>query len=395
MKRKLFLLIMLSYFFMLKGYTVTYAQEQICDGWKYKLIEDGTVELTGYEGVYKDRQCVIPAELNGYKVSRLNCDFKGTNGLDKVIVSEGIMDIFNMVIIDASAKEVVIPSTVQNISNVSIGASFKNFTVSSANQTYKSYQGVLYSYDMKELVMVPDGDEYLTIPEGVEKIGFNVSGNGLVSLTTPKSLKTITHNAFSDPWNELKTVTIKSPNCVIEEEAFKDCLKLEQVTLDCKIIGKGVFSGCKQLKKITMSNHVQKIGNDAFWDCGKLKNIKLSKNLKTLGSYAFMGCKGLKTITIPDKVTKISDCAFTDCVNIEKITVGKKITIIGDYAFDNCKNLKVIIIKSHKLKKLGKHAFNKIHRKVKFKIMDCKGMSASSKGKMVERYKKLFSKANK
>lgn len=114
---------------------------------------------------------------------------------------------------------------------------------------------------------------------------------------------------------------------------------------------------------------------------GKSKEVEYSKPAKKS-----------KNITVPDtikvngntyKVTTIANNAFKNNKNLTSVTIGKNVTKIGKNAFNGCKNLKKIKIKSKKIKKIGAHAFKKIHKKAKFKY-------PSSKKKA---YKKMLKKA--
>lgn len=82
------------------------------------------------------------------------------------------------------------------------------------------------------------------------------------------------------------------------------------------------------------------------------------------------------------KVTAVSAKAFAKCKKLTKVTIGKQVEIIDREAFKNCKSLKKIVIKSTKLKKVGKNAVKGIHKKA---VITCGK-------KNVKAYKKLFSK---
>ena len=61
------------------------------------------------------------------------------------------------------------------------------------------------------------------------------------------------------------------------------------------------------------------VGNYAFYNNGKLKEIQFSSNLETIGSYAFGNCKSLEMINVPKTVTSIKGNAFSDCMGLEKV----------------------------------------------------------------------------
>ena len=102
--------------------------------------------------------------------------------------------------------------------------------------------------------------------------------------------------------------------------------------------------------------------------------------------------KNLTSITVPStvkikgktyKVTAVANKAFTACTKLQKVTVGKNISSIGAETFYNCKTLKKLIIKSSKLKKIGKNAVQNIYWKA---VIDVPA-------KKVKAYKKLLQKA--
>lgn len=80
------------------------------------------------------------------------------------------------------------------------------------------------------------------------------------------------------------------------------------------------------------------------------------------------------------KVTSIAKNAFKNNKKLKKVTVGANITSIGANAFSGCKALKNIVVKSTKLKTVGKNAFKGIQKKAVFKVP----------AKKLKVYKKLF-----
>ncbi|MDD5999275.1 MAG: leucine-rich repeat domain-containing protein, partial [Lachnospiraceae bacterium] len=97
-------------------------------------------------------------------------------------------------------------------------------------------------------------------------------------------------------------------------------------------------------------------------------------------------CKGmtnLKSVTIGNSITKIGRQAFMNCKNLKKVQIGKNVTSIEKQAFYGNKKLKQVVIKSTKLKKIGKNAFSGISKTTKFKVPRGKGDS----------YKKMIQKS--
>ena len=103
------------------------------------------------------------------------------------------------------------------------------------------------------------------------------------------------------------------------------------------------------LETVVISNGVESIGGNAFFECTNLKNVDISNSVKTIGNGAFYGCTGLTSIgvakpneevadsvIIPDSVTSIGKYAFTHCTGLKKVTIPGNVKSIGDYAFHGC-----------------------------------------------------------
>ena len=113
------------------------------------------------------------------------------------------------------------------------------------------------------------------------------------------------------------------------------------------------------------------------------------QNMHTMKS-DMSGAAAVKTLTIPStvsangkkyKVTAVSANACKGLKKLKTVTIGKYVTKIGSAAFSGDKKLKSIVIKSSKLKTVGKNAIKGIYKKAVIK----------APGKQLKKYKKLFS----
>lgn len=107
------------------------------------------------------------------------------------------------------------------------------------------------------------------------------------------------------------------------------------------------FLNMADITSFVIPNHIITIGNAAFYDCEKLEEIKLNKNLETIGSNVFAYCFSLKNIEIPDKVKKIGKGTFRGCSKLESISIGKNLNYIAEQAFKNCGKLKNIYFRGN------------------------------------------------
>ncbi|MBQ2581666.1 MAG: cell wall-binding repeat-containing protein, partial [Ruminococcus sp.] len=73
------------------------------------------------------------------------------------------------------------------------------------------------------------------------------------------------------------------------------------------------FQYCRFLKNIVLSDNLDTIEKNTFYDCQNLESIKLPAKLKTIGQEAFYQCFSLEPIRIPDTVTSIGKQAIGYC----------------------------------------------------------------------------------
>ena len=101
------------------------------------------------------------------------------------------------------------------------------------------------------------------------------------------------------------------------------------------------FSGCTNLKNITLPKSVKEIGYKAFAGCENLLTIALPNKVTKIGEDAFYGCSALQSITIPVGVEYIGGRAFRNCTALQSISLPNGIEYIRDGAFEGCHSLKL------------------------------------------------------
>lgn len=82
---------------------------------------------------------------------------------------------------------------------------------------------------------------------------------------------------------------------------------------------------------------VSSIGDFAFKNQNRLREVNLPSGLNNIGMAAFANCNNLLGIVIPDGVTSIGDLAFSNNVRLQTISLNNtsKLETIGDNAFAN------------------------------------------------------------
>lgn len=154
--------------------------------------------------------------------------------------------------------------------------------------------------------------------------------------------------AFSGCPN-LREVDIDNPDCVIEERAFEKCPNLKRVKLNVKSIGKGAFSFCGSLEKIEIDG-ANAIGEQSFFGCEKLCEVKLSDSVKELGDRCFEECVSLKAFNFSE-IKLIGERAFSRCEGLTEIELPR--LLLRRRAFEDCCFLKKISLDQNVVLKSG------------------------------------------
>lgn len=143
----------------------------------------------------------------------------------------------------------------------------------------------------------------------------------------------------------IETVVIKEGVTSVGDYAFAECTKLKEVTLEkgVQTIGASAFAKSGMLSTVKFSEQLTSIGESAFEKCYSLKTMDLPAGLKTIGRYAFFECRNLSSeVVIPKGVSVVSDFAFFRCYSIPSLVLKEGVTSIGNSAFSWCFGLKKV-----------------------------------------------------
>ena len=107
------------------------------------------------------------------------------------------------------------------------------------------------------------------------------------------------------------------------------------------------INGCK----------VTTIASSAFSGCVNIKSVTLNDGLVTIGNWAFDGTS-ISVVDIPATVTTIGEYAFSSCLNLTKVTFQEGLKTIGNYAFTKCSLLTGNIVIPSTATEIGIDAFS-------------------------------------
>ncbi|HEY5509293.1 MAG TPA: leucine-rich repeat protein, partial [Paludibacter sp.] len=166
----------------------------------------------------------------------------------------------------------------------------------------------------------------------------------LKSILLPKSATSIEEMCFFN--TSLSNINIPNSINKIGENAFYYCKKLKSLFIDdatVEIQG-GAFSQCELLSDIHLGNNVISIGGNAFNLCTLLTSFTVPNSVKMLGESVFWGCNGLKEIDIQAQINTLPNSIFNYCKNLTDIKILSPLDTIQPYAFGDCWSLKNIIL---------------------------------------------------
>ncbi len=125
-------------------------------------------------------------------------------------------------------------------------------------------------------------------------------------------------------------------------------------------VGDYAFYQCSSLRSMSFENGLSVIGEGAFKECVNLQQASLNVNclLSAIGAYAFQQCTQLTSFVLPVSVTTIGDLAFESCERLATIdlcsegsgesgTTSNLLTTLGMDVFKNCKALESITFPDH------------------------------------------------
>ena len=267
---------------------------------EYTVNPDGTAEITKVKKDYSIAR--LPAELDGHKVTSIGKDaFRDNYGLTSVIVPEGVTCIGHHAFAYMDRlEEITLPDSLTTIETQAFFFSDRLKTINIPAALTSIDSGAFCWCDSLDDIRVDPANPVFEVRDGV--------------LVNKKENMLVYHPVAND-----KVYTVP--------DGFEK-------------IGRDAFFH-NSMEEIIIPDSVKSIGGSAFFQCGKLKTVRLPEGLTEISNTMFSQCASLERITIPDGVESIEDGAFYNCGNLTEIVIPASVTHIDADAFEGCNKLTV------------------------------------------------------
>lgn len=217
--------------------------------------------------------------------------------------------------------------------------------VDDENPWYTDVDGILYTKDMKKILLYPICRCTQIVYDDIEKTG-EVKNIGL------DIKETIT--ASGNDKNALYLDFKSKASDDISAELFDEMLE------------RGVMAPYIGTYYIVKSQSENSITVEKAWSCDEVYTIL--DGVTRIAQNCFYKCDRLQRIDIPSTVKEIGDMAFFKCYGISLVTLPDGLTTIGDDAFSYCQNMRYAIFIPASVKEVGHHAFYQCHGIEKFYV---------------------------
>ena len=263
--------------------------------------------------------------------------FFGCTSLTNIIIPDGVKEILRDTFYRSGLQTVTIPNSVVS---VGLRAFAANITEVHYFGTRDQWDDIYIEYGIPSYDAFDDPMTGTIINGGsnwqiefalkhfevyVPETDFTFENGVITSYTGNEAVVTIPHSINQQIVTKIGD-NVFAGNTTITEVIIPSTVE---------VIGNKTFSGCTNLTSV--SSNVTEIGDYAFENCEKLKDIELPKTLSYLGTGAFAGCAQLRKILLADRITEIKNDTFSGCSSLTELNISDSVTSIGRNAFSGCK----------------------------------------------------------
>ena len=326
------------------------------DPFRYELNEDGESYTLSHCSEALQGEVEVVKEYNGKPVTRIGYSvFKDRKAITSVTIPDSVTSIEYDAFENCNPDLVIIGSTYSTAHDLAVRKSFKFSSNGTVDPFRYELNEDGESYTLSHCSEALQGDvevakEYNGKP--VTRIGNSAFPfcKGITAITIPGTVKSIAADSFLY-CTELKSVKIQEGVIEIWSRAFWMCDKVESIELpdSLVVVGyQGVYGGSPFYNTAYENNPdnwqdgVLYIGNHliATKEAEVPADYKIKEGTKTISGYAFSGCENLKSISIPESVVSIGPRAFDESgVKNDRSNWENGVFYVGKHAVSSDKTL--------------------------------------------------------
>lgn len=207
-----------------------------------------------------------------------------------VRVPDGVTEMGSFCFEGTNVEEVYLPESVCTISGAAFTEvhSLVNAFIDDNNPCFTSFDGCIYSKDMKRLIRVPSSNaknkDVFRIPEGVEVIESVACWYSVFNeLILPASLKKIETQAFL--WSTVQKINLGDFDSLeLEAECFYGSSMPTIVEFNLPTVSEKCFFGT-DVKALKLGENVKRLQEACFSNCHDLRRIYMGSNVDTIDGY--------------------------------------------------------------------------------------------------------------
>lgn len=293
---------------------------------------------------------------NDFSLERFSSSmFSNTYNLKDFTIPDSIKLLDNGQFFNSAIEYLHIPKNIEFISDTAI-ANMRNLvevTVDLENEYYKSIDGILYNFNLDNLIVYPSKKE------GLEFI-------------IDSSINKVYAQAFRNTQLERIVFDDDSQIDTIENNLFRNSIYLKDVILPKSLIKieNYAFAGTTNLLEINIPDKVLKIYENVFDNSG-ITNINFGENssLDSFGAEVFANTFNMKEFTVPNTINSISNGMFLNS-SIRRVYLHSDVNRISSNAFRKSSIEDIIFLEENNVSEILTLAFSETNNLKTFEFSD-------------------------
>jgi hypothetical protein len=219
----------------------------------------------------------------------------------------------------------------------------REIRVDEANPNYCDVDGVLYTKDMKTIILYPICRCTHLMYDDIEKYG-DVKNIGLDYKETFEVKGANDDEMFTDIHKQIRNTNGDDFTRALYDEMLERGVAAPYIGTYYVIKEKTATSmkvekawSCDE--KYAIPGGVERIAGNCFYKCDRLGSIDIPDTVKYIGNMAFFKCYGTSLLRLPDSLEYIGNDAFSYCENMRyAVFIPAGVKHIGHHAFYKCSN---------------------------------------------------------